>query len=230
MPLSDHIRQLMLWASDRLLPTVEDSTSASDVQEGVGEGQGGVVTDGGTAGLRGTPGKSKVNPTSALTDNSGALSNDSPMPMPPPRSRARGGRGSGTDREHSGAATGNLSPRSRNGRTSTLAQERRLRLAEGLFGVVLLLASEWVALGCGLAEISVRCNVWGQRLLSLLLRDCEGGVNRTVSAILPHLCRLTYQLSLREAEGTAAHHHHQQASMWEVLLRCIDVPTKGIGS
>ena len=45
-------------------------------------------------------------------------------------------------------------------------------LAEGVFGVVVLLASEWVGVGSGLAEISMRAETWGNRLLALLLQVC----------------------------------------------------------
>ena len=47
-------------------------------------------------------------------------------------------------------------------------------LAEGIFGVVVLLASEWVGVGSGLAEISMRAETWGNRLLALLLEVCAG--------------------------------------------------------
>lgn len=43
-------------------------------------------------------------------------------------------------------------------------------LAGGVFGVVVLLASDWVEVGSGLAEISMRADTWGNRLLALLVQ------------------------------------------------------------
>lgn len=46
-------------------------------------------------------------------------------------------------------------------------------LAGSVFGVIVLLASEWVEVGSGLAEISMRADTWGNRLLALLIQVRE---------------------------------------------------------
>lgn len=86
---------------------------------------------------------------------------ESPSPMPPPRSRPRGDdsvtvvvvEGGGVN---GGGADGDVKAAG--------------ALAEGIIGVVVLLASEWVEVGSGLAEVSLRADTWGHRLLSLLLQ------------------------------------------------------------
>lgn len=73
--------------------------------------------------------------------------------MPPPRSRARASLDSGDDASAAAAAAAEVGA-----------------LAGGVFGVVVLLASEWVEVGSGLAEISMRADTWGNRLLALLVQ------------------------------------------------------------
>lgn len=53
--------------------------------------------------------------------------------------------------------------------------------------MVVLLASEWVEVGSGLAEISLTVDTWGQRLLAVLLEvggRCDRGVGRVDHALL----------------------------------------------
>ncbi|CAB1097831.1 unnamed protein product [Ectocarpus sp. CCAP 1310/34] len=144
-------------------------------------------------------------------------------------------------------------------------------LAGGVFGVVVLLASEWVEVGSGLAEISMRADTWGNRLLASLLQGVRaigcaidrgsdsvtsgccpvGPVERKyeqlpppppdhihdpmmhvvasqegdghegqghpsgVNAVLPQLCRLGLHLSAREAQGA-----RPPASIWDET--CLD--------
>ncbi|CAM9531234.1 unnamed protein product [Ectocarpus fasciculatus] len=124
MPFSVKMRELMVWATNTVLPAfVGGSGAAVDMVE-----------------AGGTP----VKPAGAR------LVAESPSPMPPPRSRARASLDNGS------------------GDASTAAAVRAL--AGGVFGVVVLLASEWVEVGSGLAEISMRADTWGNRLLASLLQ------------------------------------------------------------
>ncbi|CAM9302189.1 unnamed protein product, partial [Ectocarpus sp. 4 AP-2014] len=178
MPFSVKMRELMVWATNTVLPVLVG-----------GGGGGGAAVDMLEEG--GTP----VKPGGAR------LVAESPSPMPPPRSRAR-------------ASLDNDS-----GDASSAAAVRAL--AGGVFGVVVLLASEWVEVGSGLAEISMRADTWGNRLLASLLQEDDGhegqGQPSGVNAVLPHLCRLGLHLSAREAQGA-----RPPASIWDVLMRCAD--------
>lgn len=86
---------------------------------------------------------------------------DSPSPMPPPRSRPRGVRGG--DR---GCASPDPAAS-----VAPAGGGDRVALAKMIFGVVVLLASEWVEVGSGLAEVSLRGDVWGQRLLVAVVKE-----------------------------------------------------------
>lgn len=99
--------------------------------------------------------------TSARTVKPGGarLVAESPSPMPPPRSRARASLDNNNGDASSAAAVAAA--------TETAAVRA---LAGGIFGVVVLLASEWVEVGSGLAEISMRADTWGNRLLASLLQ------------------------------------------------------------
>ncbi|CAN0076673.1 unnamed protein product, partial [Ectocarpus sp. 12 AP-2014] len=130
MSFSVKMRELMVWATNTVLPVLVG-----------GGGGGGAAVDMGEDG--GTP----VKPGGAR------LVVESPSPMPPPRSRAR------------------ASLDSESGDASSAAAVRAL--AAGVFGVVVLLASEWVEVGSGLAEISMRADTWGNRLLASLLQVSE---------------------------------------------------------
>lgn len=84
--------------------------------------------------------------------------------MPPPRSRARASLDNDSG-DASSAATA---------AAAAAAGAAAVRaLAGGVFGVVVLLASEWVEVGSGLAEISMRADTWGNRLLASLLQVSE---------------------------------------------------------
>ena len=83
--------------------------------------------------------------------------------MPPPRSRARASLDNGDGASAAAAAAA--------------AAAAVGALAGGVFGVVVLLASEWVEVGSGLAEISMRADTWGNRLLALLMQ-VRGGEGR----------------------------------------------------
>lgn len=112
----------------------------------------------------------------------------SPSPMPPPRSRARGDKIANKD-DAAVTATARATIE-RNGNSpdsdiltpTSVIGARTAELAAGVLGVVVLLASEWVEVGSGLAEVSLRADTWGQRLLSLLLEvreeDGIGGERR----------------------------------------------------
>lgn len=86
---------------------------------------------------------------------------ESPSPMPPPRSRARSSLDGGDDASAVAAAAAAAAAEA----TAAVGA-----LAGGVFGVVVLLASEWVEVGSGLAEISMRADTWGNRLLALLVQ------------------------------------------------------------
>lgn len=83
--------------------------------------------------------------------------------MPPPRSRARASLDNGDDAGAAAAAAAAAT-------AAAAAAAAVGALAGGVFGVVVLLASEWVEVGSGLAEISMRADTWGNRLLALLIR------------------------------------------------------------
>lgn len=88
---------------------------------------------------------------------------ESPSPIPPPRSRAR----ASSTNEVSPAAAAAVAE------ASAAAAAAAMALAGSVFGVVVLLASEWVEVGSGLAEISMRADTWGNRLLALLIQVGE---------------------------------------------------------
>ncbi|CAM9742427.1 unnamed protein product, partial [Pylaiella littoralis] len=135
---------------------------------------------------------------------------ESPSPLPPPRSRARAI--SSNDDASSAAAAAAAAAEA-----SAAGAAMAVTLAGSVFGVVVLLASEWVEVGSGLAEISMRADTWGNRLLaSLIEEEDEGGVD-SINAVLPQLCRLSLHLSVRESQGA-----RPPSSIWEVLLRCAD--------
>lgn len=90
----------------------------------------------------------------------------SPSPLPPPRSKARGEKGAGlvtADAPSSGVSGSSDS--------TVTAVTGDVKLAEGLLGTVVLLAAEWVEVGSGLAEVSMRADTWGDRLLDILLHQ-----------------------------------------------------------
>lgn len=89
--------------------------------------------------------------------------------MPPPRSRARSNNGAVSSSQAD-------AKESSSGDASVIASSEtdcraRLQLAEEIFGVVVLLASEWVEVGSGLAEVSLRADAWGQRLMVAVLGE-----------------------------------------------------------
>lgn len=86
--------------------------------------------------------------------------------MPPPRSRAR----ASSDKDDASAAAAAAVAAA----SATAAAVGAL--AGSIFGVVVLLASEWVEVGSGLAEISMRADTWGNRLLALLIQVREVGM------------------------------------------------------
>ncbi|CAN0365764.1 unnamed protein product, partial [Ectocarpus sp. 12 AP-2014] len=137
---------------------------------------------------------------------------ESPSPMPPPRSRAR------ASLDNDGGDAGSAAAAATAAAAGAAAVSA---LAGGVFGVVVLLASEWVEVGSGLAEISMRADTWGNRLLASLLQEDDGhegqGQPSGVNAVLPQLCRLGLHLSAREAQGA-----RPPASIWDVLMRCAD--------
>ncbi|CAN0089684.1 unnamed protein product, partial [Laminaria digitata] len=196
MPFSLKMRELMVWATNTVLPVMARGRRGADGAE--------------KAGGEGTPGELGL---------ARRLVAESPSPLPPPRSRARsdaaglsapaavcGGGDGGCGGDGAGGGGGSV-------------------LAEGVFGVVVLLASEWVGVGSGLAEISMRAETWGNRLLALLLQEEE--CRESVVAVIPQLCRLSLHLSARETQGA-----RPPGSIWEVLLRCADVRVsteKGMG-
>lgn len=87
----------------------------------------------------------------------------SPSPMPPPRSRARASSSDNDSDDGTAAAAAALAEAE-----AAVAVTAAVSLAGGVFGVVVLLASEWVEVGSGLAEISMRADTWGNRLLAAL--------------------------------------------------------------
>lgn len=112
------------------------------------------------------------------------------------------------------------------------ADAQKRQLAEGLFAVVALLASEWVALGSGLGQMSVYAEAWGKKLLAITQPraevDCiaendteeeEVGTDTTSSyscptSLLPPLCRLVYQLQAAEKQGA-----HSPRLIWSIILQ-----------
>lgn len=88
---------------------------------------------------------------------------ESPSPLPPPRSRARGDH---TENASDFPATSSVTTVDKGETDKLLATA----LAEDVLGVVILLASEWVEVGSGLAEISMRADMWGDRLVALLFQ------------------------------------------------------------
>lgn len=95
---------------------------------------------------------------------------ESPSPLPPPRSRARAI--SSNDDASSAAAAAAAAAEA-----SAAGAAMAVTLAGSLFGVVVLLASEWVEVGSGLAEISMRADTWGNRLLASLI-EVRGALKR----------------------------------------------------
>lgn len=91
---------------------------------------------------------------------------ESPSPVPPPRSRARASNSKDKSTAMKGADGDDAASRA----LLLSPDEARAVLAEGVFGVVVLLASEWVEVGSGLAEISMRADTWGNHLLNMVLQ------------------------------------------------------------
>lgn len=97
----------------------------------------------------------------------GTMAIESPSPLPPPRSKSRGEEGA------AGSVTADTPCSSVSGpsNSSVTAVTGDVKLAEGLLGTVVLLAAEWVEVGSGLAEVSMRADTWGDRLLDILLQQ-----------------------------------------------------------
>lgn len=91
---------------------------------------------------------------------------ESPSPLPPPRSKARGEEGVGlVSADAPSPSVSGLS------NSTVTAVTEDVKLAEGLLGTIVLLAAEWVEVGSGLAEVSMRADTWGDRLLDILLQQ-----------------------------------------------------------
>ena len=105
-----------------------------------------------------------VKPAAGPGAGASAIAIGSPSPLPPPRSKPRGEEGVAlvSARTPSVAAISSSA-----GAVDSTIEE----LAEGILATVILLASEWVEVGSGLAEISMRADTWGDRLLDLLLHQ-----------------------------------------------------------
>lgn len=118
--------------------------------------------------------------------------------MPPPRSRARGSNDDDGNKKHGNGIEGassdggdhtkySSSPLSLAARASGASASGDANgngggygddedvLAERVLGVVLLLTSEWVEVGSGLAEISMRADTWGTCLSNMLLLQVRKG-------------------------------------------------------